>query len=63
MKAGKIVTGVVVTGLVIGGAVVVINLISGAISILGGVFDTLLGVLVIAALIAIVAWMLHYAKK
>lgn len=40
-----------------------IKLISGAISLLGGLFNTILGLAVIGGLIAIVIWMFMYARK
>lgn len=60
---GKI-TGLVLTILVVAGAIVLgIKLISGAISIVSGLFNAILGVAVIVALIIIVVWMLRYAAK
>ena len=40
-----------------------VKLISGAISIIGGAFNAVLGIVVILALVAIVIWMFAYAKK
>ena len=37
--------------------------ISGAIGLLGGLIDAVLGLLVIIALLAIVIWMFRYAAK
>jgi len=60
---GKI-TGLVLTILVVAGAIVLgIKLISGAVSIVSGLFNAILGVAVIVALIIIVVWMLRYAAK
>ena len=49
--------------LIIGGVYLAIKLISGAISLVGGLFNTVLGVLVILVLVVIVVWMFRYAKK
>ena len=39
------------------------TLISGAFRLLGGVVDAVVGVVLILALLALVAWMFAYAKK
>ena len=54
-----IISALVVVGLVVLAA----KLISGAVSLVGGLFNTLLGVAVILALVAIVIWMFRYASK
>lgn len=49
--------------LIIGGIILAVKLISGALSLVGGLFNTILGILVILALVAIVIWMFRYANK
>lgn len=59
----KVLFGVIISALVIGGIILVIKLIGGAFSLLGGFLNLILGLAVISALIAIVIWMFSYAKK
>ena len=59
----KLFIGILLTALIIGGIVLVVKLIGGAFSLLGGFLNLILGLAVIAALIIIVVWMLNYAKK
>ena len=59
---GKLVGAVVVLAAVIGVIVLAVRLVSGAIS-LGGLIQAVLGIAVLAALVAIVIWMFNYAKK
>ena len=57
-------SGIVLIVLVIVGALTLgVKLISGAISLVGGLFNTILGLAVIVALIVIVVWMLRFAAK
>ena len=49
--------------LVIGVIILAVKLISGALALAHGVLNTVLGVVLILALIAIVAWMFSYARK
>lgn len=49
--------------IIVCGVVLAVKLISGALSLVGGLFNTILGILVIVALVAIVIWMFRYAKK
>ena len=49
--------------LLIGGVILAAKLISGALALAHGLLSTILGVLVILALIAIVIWMFRYASK
>lgn len=57
-------SGIVLVVLVIVGALTLgVKLISGAISLVSGLFNTILGLAVIIALIVIVVWMLRYAAK
>lgn len=50
---------VVIIGIIILGS----KLVGGAVSIVNGAFNTILGVAVIICLIIIVIWMFSYAKK
>lgn len=57
-------SGIVLIVLVIVGALTLgVKLISGAISLVSGLFNTILGLAVILALIVIVVWMLKFAAK
>ena len=47
----------------IGLIAIIIKLISGAVMVITGAFNAILGLAVVAALIAIVVWMFSYAKK
>ena len=49
--------------LLIGGIVLAVRLISGALALAHGALNTILGIIVILALLAIVAWMFAYARK
>lgn len=49
--------------LIVGGLILAVKLISGALALAHGVLNTILGVVLILALIAIVAWMFSYAKR
>lgn len=49
--------------LLIGGVILAIRLISGAFALVHGALNTVLGIVVILALLAIVAWMFAYARK
>ena len=60
---GKLVGAVVVLAAVIGVTVLAVRLVSGAISLVGGLIQAVLGIAVLAALVAIVIWMFNYAKK
>ena len=48
---------------VIGLLVLLIRIVSGAVSVVGGAFNTLLGLAVVAALVVIVVWMFAYARR
>lgn len=48
---------------VIGLLVLLFRLIAGAFALASGLLNTLLGLAVVVALVAIVAWMFSYAKK
>ncbi|MBR0199234.1 MAG: hypothetical protein IJQ42_03595 [Oscillospiraceae bacterium] len=49
--------------LLIGGVILAVRLISGAFALVHGALNTVLGIVVILALLAIVAWMFAYARK
>ena len=49
--------------LIIGGVVLAVKLLSGALALVHGALNTVLGIVVLIALVAIVAWMFSYAKK
>lgn len=53
----------VVAAAVIGAIVLVVKLIGGAITIISGLFNVVLGVLVILAVAALVIWMFKYAAR
>ena len=48
--------------LLIGGVILAVRLISGAFALVHGALNTVLGIVVILALLAIVAWMFAYAR-
>ena len=54
---------VVMAAVVISGIVLIFKLITGAVSLAGNIFSTILGLAVIIAMIVIVVWMFSYAKK
>lgn len=60
---GKIIGIIVLAGLLIGAFALVFKLIAGAVGIIGGFFNLILGLVVIVALIVIVIWMFSYAKR
>ncbi len=53
---------VVWLAVLISGIVLVMKLLGGAVHLLGGVFDLILGVVIVCALAILVIWMFHYAK-
>ena len=59
----KIILGIVALAVVIGAVKLVGSLISGAFGLVNGLLSTILGIVVIVALIAIVIWMFAYAAK
>jgi len=63
MNLRKLMTWIVFAAIAIGLLVLAVKIISGAVSLAGGLLNTILGIVVILALVAIVAWMLSYAKK
>ena len=54
---------VVVLAVVIFVGMLAVKLISGAVTLVSGLFNTVLGILLILGLIALVVWMFAYAKK
>ena len=63
MNLKKIITYLIFAAVAIGLLVLVVNIIRGAVSLAGGLLNTILAIIVILALVAIVAWMFSYAKK
>lgn len=43
--------------------ILAVRIISGAVVLVGGLFNAVLGVVVVLALVAIVIWMFSYAKR
>ena len=54
---------VVLAAVVITGIVLIVKLITGAFSLVSGLANAVLGILVVIALVLIVLWMFRYAKK
>ena len=63
MNKSKLIRIVIALAVVIGVLVLAAKLISGAISIVSGAFNAVLGILVIFALVVIVVWMFLCAAK
>ena len=63
MNLKQIITYLIFTAVAIGLLVLAVSIIRGAVSLAGGLLNTILAIIVILALVAIVAWMLSYAKK
>ena len=49
--------------LLIGGVILAVKLITGAFALVHGALNTILGIVVILALLGIVAWMFSYARR
>lgn len=60
---GKYILYALAAAVVIGAIVLVVKLIGGAITIISGLFNVILGVLVILAVAALVIWMFKYAAR
>lgn len=60
---GKYILYAFVAAVVIGAIVLVVKLVSGAITLIGGLFNVILGVVVVLAVAALVIWMFRYAAK
>ncbi len=54
---------VVLLAVVISCVVLLVKLIQGTAGIVGSLFNTILGIMVVLALVIIVIWMFAYAKK
>lgn len=54
---------VVLAAVIISLAVLLVKLIQGTAGIVGSAFNTVLGIVVVIALVIIVIWMFAYAKK
>lgn len=63
MNKNKIISIVIALAVAVGVLVLAAKLISGAISIVRGAFNAVLGIIVIFALVVIVVWMFLYAAK
>ena len=63
MNLKKIITYLILAAVAIGLLVLAVSIIRGAVSLAGGLLNTILAIIIILALLAIVAWMLSYAKK
>ena len=63
MNLKKIITYLIFAAVAIGLLVLAVSIIRGAVSLAGGLLNTILAIIVILALVAIVAWMLSYAQK
>ena len=63
MNKNKIISIVIALAVAVGVLVLAAKLISGAISIVSGAFNAVLGIIVIFALVVIVVWMFLYAAK
>ena len=53
----------IVYALVTAAIVLVVKITSGAITLISGLFNVILGVIVVLAVIALVIWMFRYAAK
>ena len=54
---------VVLLAVVVSFVVLLVKLIQGTAGIVGSLFNTILGIVVVIALVVIVIWMFAYAKK
>ena len=63
MNKNKIISIVIALAVAVGVFILAAKLISGAISIVSGAFNAVLGIIVIFALVVIVVWMFLYAAK
>ena len=62
MKKSNI-TALIVGIVLIAAIILIIKILSGTVSLLGGALDAILGFVIIVGLVIIVAWMFIYAKK
>lgn len=63
MKKSGIVLSVIAAFLAIAALVIIIKLIKGAFALAGGVLNTILGIVIVVAIVVIAIWMLRYASK
>ena len=63
MKKSGIVLTVITAFLAIAALIIIIKLIKGAFALAGGVLNTILGIVIVVAIVAIAIWMLSYASK
>jgi len=63
MNMKQLLPGALVALVVIGALLLVFRLLTGVFALAGGLLNTLLGLAIVVALVAIVAWMFSYAKK
>ena len=54
---------VILTAVIVSLVVLLVKLIQGTAGIVGSLFNTVLGIVVVLALVIIVVWMFAYAKK
>jgi hypothetical protein len=63
MDSKKIVYAALAALIAIALIVLLIKIVSGAFTLLNGTFNTIIGLIVIIALVVIVIWMFRYASK
>ena len=63
MKKGSWIGALILVLIVVGAIVLAVNLISGSFALVHGALDTVLGIVLILAMLALVAWMFRYAAK
>lgn len=59
----KFIPAILLVAVLVLSAVLVMKLLSGAVTIVTGAFNAVLGIGVLLALVLIVLWMFYYAKK
>jgi len=63
MNMKQLLPGALLALVVIGALLLVFRLLTGVFALASGLLNTLLGLAIVVALVAIVAWMFSYAKK
>lgn len=63
MDKKKLLTAVITGVILLGVLIVAVKLIRGAVTVVTGALNAVLGIAVVAALVVIVIWMLSYARK
>lgn len=63
MKKKSIVFTVISAAVLIAGVILAVKLLRGAVTIVSGAFNAILGIAVILALLLIILWMFRYARK